>query len=100
MEAEHMFASGIIDNICLEATRAHRVDRLERIADAEQVFVGMERLRLLDQRIEAFHVVVVQPHGEAQLLQRAGAAGFAQGMDIDTRLGFRGAHATGSSVLN
>src|SRR5690606_14281335 len=74
MEAEHVLAPGLVDHVGLDRAGAHRGDRLERVALAEQVLAGLERADVVDQHVQVAQRGLVQAFGQASLRKRAGGA--------------------------
>src|SRR5690606_5162463 len=74
VEAQHVLAAVAVDDIGLHRARAHRGDRLERVADAEHVLAGMQRADVLDQHVQVLQRRLVHALRQAGLRERAGGA--------------------------
>jgi hypothetical protein len=74
VEAEHVLVAVAIHHVGLDRAGAHRGDRLERLALAEQVVAGMERADVLDQHVQVHQRALVHALVHARLRERAGGA--------------------------
>ena len=83
MKTGHLLAAILGDGVCLDRTGAHRIDGLEWVAGAEQVFTAVHRAVTLYNPVQQFQVVLAQAHRQAQLEQAAVLAGDLEAGQID-----------------
>jgi hypothetical protein len=71
----HLLAAVLRHRVGLDRARTHRVDGLERLAGAEQVFAAVHRAAALYYPVEQLQVAPLQADGQAQLKEAAILAG-------------------------
>jgi hypothetical protein len=74
MEAQHVLVAITVGDAGLDRAGAHRGDRLERIALAEQHVAGVVRADMLDQHVQVHQRRLVHALRQAGVRERAGGA--------------------------
>jgi hypothetical protein len=75
METQHLFLPFVVDDVTLEATRAHGSDSAELVTCAEHVLPGLYGAGTMNDLFKSFGLVGRQSAGEAQFTQSTTTAG-------------------------
>ena len=103
LEAGDLVAAVLGRDAGLEEAGAHRVERLEVVAGAEQRLAARHRAARGDHGVQPVQLLVGHAHRQAQLAQVAAGAGDLEGLEPDAAvavacMGFRGSAKVGVSV--